>query len=166
MMMLTSAGKARELTGRDVLFCVLAFFAVVFAVNAYFIRVALSTHTGVVANEPYRKGLQYNERIAADSRQSGLGWKSEVLLEAKNEVLSFTLSDASGLPVRGLTVTANVGRPVSSGEDVTLKLAETSPGIYSAEAKSLSQGAYIASIEAGDGLSILYRARKRLWLKP
>ena len=35
---------------------------------------AMSTHTGLVANEPYRKGLHYNDRIDADARQARLGW--------------------------------------------------------------------------------------------
>jgi len=163
---MTTASKPRELTGRDVLAGLIGFFAIVFGVNAYFIRTALSTHTGVVANEPYRKGLHYNDRIEADARQAELGWTSDVTHDAERKLLTFSLLDASGLPVRGLIVTANVGRPASSNEDVTLNLLEVAPGTYSAGAKSLSQGAYIASLEAGDGLSILYRARKRLWLKP
>ena len=165
-MSLDATARTRELTGRDVLIGIVAFFAVVFGVNAYFVRVALSTHTGVVANEPYRKGLHYNDRIADDTRQASLGWESGVALDEQEKLLSFTVSDASGLPVRGLTVTAAVGRPATSGEDVSLTLAEAAPGTYSADATSLSHGAYIASIEAGDGSSILYRARKRLWLKP
>ena len=39
---------------------------------------ALSTHTGLVANEPYRKGLHYNERIEADERQARLGWSDSI----------------------------------------------------------------------------------------
>ncbi len=54
------------LTGRHVLLIFLAFFGSIFAVNGWFLYSALSTHTGVVAVEPYRKGLAYNERIARD----------------------------------------------------------------------------------------------------
>ena len=52
----------------------LGFFATVFVVNGAMIYSAVSTHSGLVANEPYRKGLHYNERIAADERQARLGW--------------------------------------------------------------------------------------------
>ena len=52
----------------------IAFFGTIFLVNGTLIYEAISTHTGLVANEPYRKGLAYNERIAADERQARLGW--------------------------------------------------------------------------------------------
>ena len=48
----------------------LGFFGVVFVVNGAMIYSAVSTHSGLVANEPYRKGLHYNERIDADERQA------------------------------------------------------------------------------------------------
>ena len=64
--------------GRHVLMVVLGFFGVVFVVNGVMIYSALSTHTGLVANEPYRKGLHYNERIEADERQARLGWSDSI----------------------------------------------------------------------------------------
>ena len=70
------AGMASAgLTGRHVLAAMLVFFAVVFAVNAAMIYAALSTYSGVVADEPYRKGLHYNERIVADERQRQRNWR-------------------------------------------------------------------------------------------
>ena len=73
----------RVITGRMVLFGLIAFFGVVFAVNGTMLALALKTNTGMVANEPYRKGLKYNERIAAEERQQALGWKSEITVDAK-----------------------------------------------------------------------------------
>ncbi len=64
----------------------IAFFGVIFAVNGYFLYSALSTHTGVVAIEPYRKGLAYNERIAADERQKALGWQRQTSLARDGRV--------------------------------------------------------------------------------
>ena len=66
--------RQQGLRGRHVLVVFLGFFAAVFLVNGAMIYSAVSTHTGLVANEPYRKGLHYNERIAADERQARLGW--------------------------------------------------------------------------------------------
>ena len=77
--------KAHGLQGHHVLVVFLAFFAAVFVANGAMIYQALSTHTGLVANEPYRKGLHYNERIAADARQSaaGLGETLEVTRDGR-----------------------------------------------------------------------------------
>ena len=87
----------------------LAFFAAVFVVNGAMIYSALSTHTGVVANEPYRKGLHYNERIAADERQARLGWTDKVDVRRDGHV-AIMVADLGGRPVSGLKIEA-VARP-------------------------------------------------------
>lgn len=158
-----------EITGRQVLALFCGFFAVVFAVNAYFVTVAVSTHTGVVANEPYRKGLKYNERIAAWDRQGRLGWNHDIAFAAGGKLLVASLRDAEGLPVRGLAIKAVLGRPATTREDANLKLAETAPGQYEAEVTLIDGGVFIASFEASDPLrsadGVVYRGRRRLWLK-
>lgn len=157
------------LTGRHVALTFAGFFAVVFAVNAYFISVALSTYTGVVANEPYRKGLKYNERIAASEQQASLGWKDEIVLAPDGRHLVVTLRDKGGEPVGGLEVSATIGRAATSREDIALTLRETSLGHYEAPLTLAGEGGYVASIEArsssGAGGDVIYRARSRLWLK-
>jgi len=71
---LPTAPRRPGLRGGHVLGIFLGFFAAVFVVNGAMIYSAVTTHSGLVANEPYRKGLHYNERIAADRRQASLGW--------------------------------------------------------------------------------------------
>ena len=66
------------LTGRHVLLAMLAFFGVIFAVNGAFLYFALGSHSGVVAVEPYRKGLAYNQAIAAAEAQERRGWRMEL----------------------------------------------------------------------------------------
>ena len=157
------------LTGRHVLAILVTFFGIVFAVNAYFVIVALSTHAGVVANEPYRKGLKYNERIADSALQDSLGWNGEIALAPDGRHLVMTLRDAAGLPVRGLALSATLGRPATTREDVALLLGETTPGRYEAALTLSGAGTYVASIEARNLLQaddgVLFRARKRLWLE-
>ncbi|MFX8903205.1 FixH family protein, partial [Acinetobacter baumannii] len=66
------------LKGSHVLAVFLAVFGIVFVVNGSMIYNAVTTNAGLVANEPYRKGLHYNERIAADERQAQLHWSDGV----------------------------------------------------------------------------------------
>jgi len=75
--LMAASPEVQGLRGRHVLFAFLGFFGVIFAVNGVFLYAALSTHTGVVANEPYRKGLNYNQRIAAFQAQEQLGWAED-----------------------------------------------------------------------------------------
>ena len=57
------------------LWAFLAFFGTVFAVNGAMIYAAVSTYTGLVANEPYRKGLAlqraHRRRRAPGARSAG-----------------------------------------------------------------------------------------------
>lgn len=157
------------LTGRHVLFGLIAFFGVVFAVNAYFVDVALSTNTGVVANEPYRKGLKYNERIEASERQTLLGWKEAITLADSGKRLVVEMSDQNQRPLTNLKIQSIVGRPATTVEDQTVSLTETAPGRYESALKLAGAGAFLASIEVespgGSDQGIIYRARKRLWLE-
>ncbi|MEQ1576959.1 MAG: FixH family protein [Hyphomicrobium sp.] len=157
------------LTGRNIFTIFVSFFAVVFAVNAYFMMMALSTHTGVVAVEPYRKGLKYNDRIAASERQDSLGWQGDIAFSKDGLRLIASLHDAAGLPLSGLKVSAILGRPVTTREDIALDFAATAPGQYEAAVSLAGAGAFIANLEAMDplhaGEGAVYRARKRLWLK-
>ena len=160
--------RARGLQGRHVLIAFLGFFGTVFAVNGVFLYAALSTHTGVVAQEPYRKGLNYNQRIAADERQEQLGWNAEATL-TRESGLSILLRDAAGAPVSGLFVGGVLGRPSTDQEDIKVVLAEVAPGHYKMASEALEPGAWLVSLEAHwlatGATEPVYRMRKRLWLK-
>lgn len=158
----------RRLDGRHVLFMLLAFFGVVFAVNAYFLVSAISSHTGVVAIEPYRKGLAYNERIAAGERQAALGWTETVTIRRDGTVTASIVS-SNGAAVGGLVVNGRIGRPSTASHDQPLIFTERSPGQYIATASPIADGAWLVTAEArvaGSAADPVYRTRRRLWLKP
>ena len=145
---------ATALTGRKVLAALIGFFAVVFAVNGIFLALALSTNTGVVSNEPYRKGLKYNEQIAADTRQSELGWTSEITLNTRDGKVVALIKDRDGAVLAGLRAIATIGLAATDREDVAATLTETAPGHYEASFPNLKAGGYIANLEVsnpGDG---------------
>jgi nitrogen fixation protein FixH len=155
------------LRGHHVLAGFLAFFGVVLAVNGAMIYSAVSTHTGVVAIEPYRKGLHYNDRIAESERQDRLGWTLALDVRLDGGVL-LRLADDDGRPVRGLKISASLGRPSTNRHDVALTLVETEPGAYAAATPRLSAGSWLFAFEAmrSGSSDPVFRARRRLWLKP
>ena len=157
----------KGIQGRHVLFACLGFFGVVFAVNGLFLYSALSTYTGVVAQEPYRKGLHYNDRIAAGARQDQLGWHHDVAMV--RDALTVALRTADGKPVSGLRIKGTLGRPSTNRHDIELLFSETAPGTYTAPLQSIEPGAWLAGFEAvwpySEPREPVYRARKRLWLK-
>ncbi|MCB1521284.1 MAG: FixH family protein [Hyphomicrobiaceae bacterium] len=162
--------QPKVITGRHVLFGMIAFFAVIFAVNGWFLYSALSTYTGVVSNEPYRKGLAYNERIAADTLQHERGWTASLSLAGENRGIVVALADQAGDAVVGLTLRGNVGRPSTNDSDVVLTFAEIAPGRYVAIMEPLAAGNWVADVEAASltssGEEIVWRMRQRVWVKP
>jgi len=169
-MITTGNEEAPRIKGWHVLAGLIAFFGVIFAVNGVFLYQALSTHTGVIALEPYRKGLAYNERIAAADQQKALDWADELMLSPAGAGLELKLRDSAGRPVSGLRITGLIGRPSTVEHDVALELAEPAPGNYQAGFAALEPGTWMVSLEASEltatGEHIVWRARKRLWRTP
>lgn len=96
------------------------FFAVIAIVNAGMVTMALRTHSGLVTDHPYEKGLAYNDVIDGSAKQAALGWKSDISL--KKSVLHFTLRDADNKPLAFTTATASFARTTQSGLDFTVDL--------------------------------------------
>jgi nitrogen fixation protein FixH len=163
-------------TGRHVLIAVIAFFSAIFAVNGLLLWQAIATHSGVVAVEPYRKGLAYNERIVADTQQKMLGWSDIVTVEGGRRV-TLTLTDSAGRPVGGLVASGTIGRPSTTSHDRRLTFIEQASGSYVALVEAIVEpGTWLVSIDAsaagtmqragGDAsAATVYRLKRRLWVK-
>ncbi|MDX2308412.1 MAG: FixH family protein [Hyphomicrobium sp.] len=166
----TPTRTAGEIQGWHVLTALLAFFGTIVAVNAIFIVTAIETNTGLVAVEPYRKGLHYNDRIAFDARQSALGWRHAMTLDPTSGNLTLSVDDKAGTPKSGLAVTGTIGRPATNAEDQALSFSEVSPGQYVAAIRALEPGGYITMIEvapsAAEDQKPVFRVKERLWVKP
>lgn len=164
------SGRNFQITGKHVLIGMLSFFGIIIAVNIVMMRLALSTHTGVVAENTYRKGVKYNEEIAAAERMAMLGWRDQMALAPGGDKLSIQIRDKDGNAVKGLAIKATIGRPANEKYDLSLTLNETAAGTYEAQMPPRDAGTYVASIEVSDPAraqdGVVYRAKERLWLKP
>ena len=60
--------KPPELTGRTVLVWFVAFFGVVFAVNAILVKAATSTFGGVETTSSYKAGQMFEREVARAER--------------------------------------------------------------------------------------------------
>ena len=160
----------KPITGRHVFWGFVVFFGAIFAMNGVFAYYAISTHTGLDTTSAYRRGLDYNARQKAEQRQTRLGWTPTLTVAATDDRVSLQLKDRNGQPVPYLIVTALLGRPVTTEFDHKLVLKEVSPGVYEADFEKLQPGNWVISIKAEDQTKsndkVVYRLRKRLWLKP
>jgi nitrogen fixation protein FixH len=164
----TTRERKPGLKGWHVLSALTLFFAAVFAVNAAMIYSAVSTYSGVVATEPFRKGLHYNDRILANERQLQLHWFDTLTIDREGRV-ELSITNADGRVIRGLNVGAIIGRPSTNREDVQLVLAADAAGHYQARMTPLAPGSWIVSIEArtsAEAVEPIFRARRRIWMAP
>ena len=96
--------KTRELTGKHVLFCLLGFFGVVFAVNGVLVKAAISTFGGVETSSSYKAGLMFEQEVARAGQQDELHWQVVGKLardKAGEAVLDISARDAKGVPLTG-----------------------------------------------------------------
>ncbi len=138
---------------------------VVLGVNAGMITLAITTNPGLVEEDYYEKGRDYerNMQTRKDAR-SALGW--EVALEvperlALNEPREFRLHirDRVGLPVRQAHVTLTAYRPSDASADFELQLEEIQPGIYASRFALPLKGLWDlnARVEHGEDVFTLSR---------
>ena len=166
-----TAVAAVPLKGRHVLLALIGFFTIVFAANGVMIYLAVSTFGGLDTADAYRKGLAYNERVAAAESQAKLGWRDEIAYLPEARRLRVALTDAAGKAVSGLAVTAHLHRPATNRFDEELVLEQTGPGTYEVSAADLAAGWWTVDVEAHrreahHDKAAHYEARRRLWIKP
>lgn len=134
------------LTGRHVLAALVGFFLVVFAVNGVFLYVSLNSHPGVISDDAYREGLNYNRDLENADRQAGLGWKKTV--SAADGLIGVRFADRDGAPLTGLSISATVRRPVHDRADRTLAFREIGGGVYQMTGAPLGVGRWSVKILA------------------
>src|SRR5919112_4365272 len=107
-----TARAPRILTGRMVLFYFIAFFGVIFAMNFYMVRVAISSFSGVETESAYKAGLSFKNDIAAAHAQDARHWSVEAALRrGDNAGVIITARDAQGQALAGLTAEVRLAHP-------------------------------------------------------
>lgn len=108
-------------------------FIVVFTVNGVFVYMATNTHTGVITEQAYEKGLAYDDVLTQTKQQAKLGWEGTLQLHGTTDDLQLTyqLVDAEQQPITGAHIEAYMTRPTQDGYDTHIAMDETTKeGIY------------------------------------
>ena len=134
---------AKSDSGRWVLFSFIGFFIVIIAVNAIFITTALKTHSGVITDQPYEKGLHFDETLAKAASQPSI--IQEVSYE--DAILRWSLKDEKGAPLTA-NVSAKLVWPIKSGHDFEIPLIQTETGHYEATITLPFKGQWDALLKA------------------
>jgi nitrogen fixation protein FixH len=165
--MTTAATSKGILTGRKVLFIVLAFFGVIIAVNATMTVLAVETLSGTEVASAYAASVAYRNEIEAAQRQDDRHWN--VTAAAKRDAaghvnVSISARDAQGVPLKGLQMSVRLQRPVDKRLDRDAVLAEPAPGIYAVQFADIAAGQWDLVIEADSAGVAMFRSRSRIVL--
>jgi nitrogen fixation protein FixH len=158
--------KPRELTGRTVLVCLVAFFAVVGGVNAIMVRAAVSTFGGVETESAYQAGLAFARDVSEAEAQDALHWQvsAKVAAEGGSRLVEVTARDAAGRPLAGLAAVARLAHPGDKRLDHVLELHERGAGRFEGHADApAGQWTLLIDLER-DGARV-FRSRNRIFLK-
>lgn len=156
------------ITGRTVLFAMIGFFGVIFAVNGVFLYLALDSFPGLTSNRAYVEGLNYNQTLEDGRRQAALGWQLEVSQPVSGTggtELHVRLRDDAGQDVPYLTLTARLERPATAAGARTLDLVPSATG-HQATLTGIAPGRwYLTILAARDGQPV-YRMTEEIFIRP
>src|SRR5574341_722764 len=111
---ITGGRRPKEVTGRMVLICLVAFFVVVGGVNAVMIHAAVSTFGGVETASAYQAGLAFSREMAAVRAQDALHWQVTAKLRSAGDgamLVEVTARDAVDRPLTSLQASAQLAHP-------------------------------------------------------
>lgn len=111
----------------------IAFIVVYVSLDSIFIYLSRNSYNGIVTDNAYEKGTNYNDVIKRNEAQKELGWIGELVYEIVNETaieLKFTLLDKEHRPISKARVEAFIMRPVTDRFDKKVIFKETSTGTY------------------------------------
>lgn len=126
-----------------------AFFIVLAAVDGVFVKLALSTHRGVVTEEAYQKGIAYNETIAEADAQAALGW--QMTMRMNDTTLYATLHDADGKAMNDASLKVKATFVPEEGYDFEQRLEPAGHGEYKAALKMTAAGPWDLRVQASEG---------------
>jgi nitrogen fixation protein FixH len=157
----------RPLTGRMVLFCLIAFFGTVVGVNMIMMKLAIDTLPGTEVDSAYRASLAYRDEISAADEQKQRSWKIEAHVERRADgaaTVRLDARDANGAPLSGLKFSGRLERPTDKRVDRTVDLAESGIGTYRGSASDVLPGQWDLVIEGEARGARLFLSRNRVIL--
>ena len=154
----------RPVTCRTVLLYFVSFFGVIFAMNFYMVRVAISSFSGVETESAYKAGLSFKNDVAAAQAQDSRHWTVEASLpHGTASDIVITARDAQGHALAGLTPEIRLAHPTDKRRDVILEVVELTPGRF----KSLTpapEGLWDLVIDLKRETKTVFRSKSRVTL--
>jgi nitrogen fixation protein FixH len=150
-----------------VLLCLVAFFAVVAAVNAVMMTAAVTTFSGVETKNAYQAGVTFAREEAAAEAQESRHWRvNSSLRHEANGLTQVELSaqDRGGRPLAGLEAIVSLIHPSDRRLDRPVPMQANAPGNFRG-AVTPSPGQWDLVIELSRDGERLFRSKERIILR-
>jgi nitrogen fixation protein FixH len=157
----------KPLTGRMVLFMLVAFFGVVIGVNMIMMRLAIQTLPGTEVDSAYSASLAYEKEIVAAHDQDARNWKVNAHIQRGSDggaTVQVEARDNSGVPMSGLKFQGRFERPTDRRADQPVVLAEMGIGIYRGTAPLIGPGQWDLVLEAVEAGRRMFLSKNRVLL--
>lgn len=158
--------RPKEVTGRTVLLCLVAFFAIVAGVNGVMMAAAITTFGGVETASAYQAGLAFARETSAVQAQDRMHWRVDVRTlpgEGATTVIEIVTRDRTNAPLSGLQAAGLLSHPTDRRADRTLALREAAPGVFRAEIIR-ARGQWDLVVELSRDGQRQFRSRNRVTL--
>jgi nitrogen fixation protein FixH len=162
-----SLASPRPLTGRKVLFMLVAFFGVVIGVNMIMMKFAIQTLPGTEVDSAYSASLAYESEIAAAHDQNVRNWKVDARIghdSGGGVTVQVEARDKNGTPMSGLKFQGRFERPIDRRADKPVTLAEVGIGIYRGNAAGIAPGQWDLVLEGEAAGRRMFLSRNRVLL--
>jgi nitrogen fixation protein FixH len=150
-----------------VLGLMLAFFAVIIAVNAFMAHEALSTFRGLDTDSAYRAGQLYEHDVVMAEAQDAQHWHVEAKVTPAADgkaVLDVAARDAAGAPLTGMIASVVFARPTDRRLDRIVAVDEDAPGHFRGSA-IIAAGQWDLILELSRHGDRLFRSKNRIVIK-
>jgi nitrogen fixation protein FixH len=157
----------KPLTGRKVLFMLVAFFGVVFGVNFLMMKLAIDTLPGTEVDSAYSASLAYEKEIAAAHDQDARAWKVDAHVQRGTDggaTVQVEARDNKGVPMSGLTFQGRFERPTDRRSDQPVGLTEVGGGIYRGSAPLIAPGQWDLVLEGDAAGQRMFLSKNRVLL--
>lgn len=121
--------QPRRFTGYHAAMVVVAFFAVVVAVNVTMATLAVSTFGGTVVDNSYVASQKFNNWLKEARREKEMGWTLTGPARDAGRV-RLSLVDAAGEPLSSAVVVMRAEHPLGRTPARDLRFTETQPGTF------------------------------------
>ncbi|MFC3674834.1 FixH family protein [Ferrovibrio xuzhouensis] len=164
--MALSIARSSAPRGRWIPWLFVAGFGVIIAVNATLIVFAARTFSGLVVENPYQKGLEYNAEKAQIDRQGRLGWQYLVVAAPQTAHagamdIELHWTDAARAPLDNLVISGHLERPVENLPPLQVAFTAVGGGRYRSTVVLPERGAWDLYVTAARG-SDSFEAAERL----